>query len=103
MARCRLATASHDETARVWDAETGAALRVLRGHVGDVYSIAWSPGGRRLATVSVGKTVRVWDAGTGAELHVLSDASWVVLIAWSPGGRRLATAYDNSTARVWAV
>ena len=32
----RLATASDDETAKVWDAETGKELLTLRGHSGSV-------------------------------------------------------------------
>jgi len=32
----RLATASFDETARLWDAETGALETTLEGHIGGV-------------------------------------------------------------------
>ena len=45
----------------MWDAETGVALHVLRGHDGGVSSVAWSPDGRRLATASWDETARVWE------------------------------------------
>ncbi|MCA9688081.1 MAG: hypothetical protein KC636_00615, partial [Myxococcales bacterium] len=44
----RLATASLDDTARVWDARTGELLVTLRGHEDDVVALAYSPDGARL-------------------------------------------------------
>src|ERR1022692_423535 len=44
----RIVTASNDNTARVWDAQTGAELAVLKGHEGSVHSAAFSPDGRRI-------------------------------------------------------
>ena len=57
----RIATASRDGTARVWDAASGAEALTLKGHTGDVSSVSWSPDGRRIATASSDKTARVWD------------------------------------------
>ncbi len=56
----RLATASEDQTAKVWDAETGKELLTLRGHSGSVYGVAYSPDGKRLATASADGTVQVY-------------------------------------------
>jgi WD40 repeat protein len=55
-----LATASADDTARVWDAATGATVRTLTGHTSEVVSVAWSPDGRHLATASDDDTARIW-------------------------------------------
>jgi len=46
----RLATASWDKTAGVWDAKTGRELLTLSGHEDGISSVAWSPDGKRLAT-----------------------------------------------------
>jgi hypothetical protein len=98
----RLATGSQDNTAKVWDAETGKELLTLSGHVNGVSSVAWNPDGKRLATGSDDSTAKVWDAGSGRELLTLSGhSSYVRSVAWSPDGKRLATGIDDSTAKVW--
>ena len=64
----RIVTASRDNTARLWDAKTGAALATLSGHTDAVTSAAFSPDGSRVVTASEDKTARLWDAKTGAAL-----------------------------------
>ena len=64
----RLATASADQTAKVWDAESGKELLTLRGHSDTVNGVAFSPDGKRLATASDDQTAKVWDAESGKEL-----------------------------------
>jgi KaiC/GvpD/RAD55 family RecA-like ATPase len=56
----RLATASWDQTAKVWDAESGKELLTLRGHSSYVYGVAFSPDGKRLVTSSADATVQVY-------------------------------------------
>jgi len=57
----RLATASRDKTARLWDPATGEHLRTLTGYTGKVSGVAFSPDGRLLATASLDKTARLWN------------------------------------------
>ncbi|MFE2302454.1 WD40 repeat domain-containing protein, partial [Streptomyces sp. NPDC059445] len=67
----RLATASHDHTARIWDPATGGVLHTLLGHSASVAAVVWSPDGTRLATASHDHTARIWDPATGGVLHTL--------------------------------
>jgi transducin (beta)-like 1 len=43
-------SASFDTTARLWDADTGACLKVFTHHKKPIYAISFSPDGRWLAT-----------------------------------------------------
>jgi WD40 repeat protein len=98
----RLATASVDKTAIVWDAETGRELLTFRGHGGYVFGIVWSPDGSKLASASQDGTAKVWEAQTGRELLTLrGHRSAVNSVAWSADGRKLATAGNDQTAKVW--
>jgi WD40 repeat protein len=50
-----------------------------------VWSVAWSPDGRRLATASWDQTAKVWDAASGQEVLTLrGHTDRVVSVAWSP-------------------
>jgi len=56
-----LASASYDNTVRLWDAATGQSLRTLNDHTGVVASVAWSPDGKTLASASGDNTIRLWN------------------------------------------
>ena len=97
----RIATASLDNTARVWNADGQGDPIVLRGD-GCVITVAWSPDGKRIVTASEDKTARVWNAdGQGDPIVLRGHESDVNSAAWSPDGRRIATASLDNTARVW--
>ena len=79
----RVVTGSEDRTAKIWDAASGTELLTLKGHGSDalppafspnlwvVYSVAFSPDGKRVVTGSVDTTAKIWDVETGKELLTL--------------------------------
>jgi WD40 repeat protein/serine/threonine protein kinase/TPR repeat protein len=98
----RVATASGDGTARIWDANTGAVLGILRGHSAAIYAIEFSPDGRYVVTASDDATARVWDANSGTPVSVMVGHNSPVSAAhYSPDGMHVVTASADATARVW--
>jgi hypothetical protein len=98
----RLATASSDRTAKVWEAASGRELLTIQGHTSEVYFVSWSPDGQRLGTASADGTAKVWEAVSGREVFTLKGhTSCVETVLWSPDGLRLATASDDQTAKLW--
>ena len=98
----RIATASDDHTARIWDTTTGREIITLRGHAGQVQSSAFSPDGVRIVTASRDGTARIWDVITGRESSVLlGHEDGVLMAAFSPGGARVVTASYDRTAQIW--
>ena len=93
----RVATASSDRTAVVWDTATGKKLGTLAGHTSVVTSVSFSPDGKRVVTASEDGTTRLWEADSGRELVCLvsldAGKDWLVvtpegLFDGSAGGRQ---------------
>lgn len=63
-----LASASSDQTVKLWDPATGAIRKTLEGHSGTVRSVAFSPDDPLLASAS-NEEVKLWDPATGALQH----------------------------------
>jgi WD40 repeat protein len=60
----RLASGGGDNTVQLWDSQTGEQLATLRGHIGAVWSLAYSGDGKILATASGNKyrgEIQLWD------------------------------------------
>src|SRR5262249_41518074 len=103
----RVATASTDQTVRLWDVASGKCVGVLKGHTGPVEWVGFSPDGERLASSAVDSTVRLWDATDAWPLpaqedHMpwIADASSGAAVAFSRDGRRFATT-NRGKARLW--
>jgi WD40 repeat protein len=97
-----IVTGSHDRTAKVWNARTGAFLRELRVPADPVMSVCFSPDSTRIVTGTYDGPTKVWDARTGKPLLDLRGHTQPVLsVAYSPDGTRIATGSEDRTARIW--
>ena len=84
-------TARDDQTARVWDAQTGQPLTEPLRHASKVVSAQFSPDGKRVVTASDDRTARVWDAQTGQPLTEPLQTRRVASFSaqFSPDGKRV--------------
>ena len=101
----RIATASDDYTAQVWDATIGSHAVVYRGHSSYVEGVAWSPDSTRVVSGSADGTAQIWDATTGKHLYTYRGHNqWVNRVGWSSDGTRIVSCDQFSgggTVRVW--
>ncbi|MBC7822216.1 MAG: protein kinase, partial [Planctomycetaceae bacterium] len=98
----RVASASMDETVKVWDATSGQETLTLKGHKSFVWGVAFSPDGTRLASASDDLTVKLWDTTSGQEILTFKGhTSSVRSVAFSPDGKRLASAGWDGTVKLW--
>ena len=57
----RVVTGSYDNTARLWDASTGAEIAVLKAHTRAINAASFSPDGKRVVTGSDDNTAKILD------------------------------------------
>lgn len=97
----KILTGSKDQTALVWDIETGQVLCVSAQPRGEVASVAFSPDGQFIVTGTralglVPGQAYIWSAVTGLFIRVLdAHMSDVTSVAYSADGRYLATGSRN--------
>ena len=71
-----LASASDDNTVRLWDVETGTAIgSALEGHSSEVNSVVFSPDGSKLVSASDDNTVCLWDVDVGNCLEIKQNCN----------------------------
>ncbi|KFA88258.1 hypothetical protein Q664_42485 [Archangium violaceum Cb vi76] len=99
----RIATASLDGTARVWDAASGRLLVTLSGYTtGPVEEARFSADGTRIVTTHRDDTPSLWDAASGQLLaRPFGEASLLRGAILSADGSRLFTRNGNGTIRIW--
>jgi WD40 repeat protein len=86
-----LATASEDQTVKLWDAATGGVLRTLSGHHAEVVGALFTPDGRRLVSFDRDEHIIVWDPATGREqLSFRARKEFDEAMEISPDGTTLA-------------
>ncbi len=88
----RIVTASGDNTAKIWDAETGECLLTLARHKDGVFSAVFNEAEDRIVTVSDDGTAKIWDVKTGESLVILANAFIMSSAVFNKTEDRIVTA-----------
>ncbi|KXJ83040.1 hypothetical protein RP20_CCG009652 [Aedes albopictus] len=90
------------DTTNDQDKEIWLTMKILRGHMEDVYDLSWSPNSMFLISGSVDNTAMVWDINKGKSMHIYSDhKGFVQGVAWDPKNQYLATLSTDRYFRVF--
>ena len=60
-----VATGSMDNTAKLWDVESGQEIFTLAGHKAEIVSLHFNTDGDKLLTSSFDNTAKIWDVSSG--------------------------------------
>jgi WD40 repeat protein len=97
-----LASASADDTVKLWHVSTGELHSTVGGHSGAICSMALSSDGKTLATGASNGDITLWDVTLGSPVMKLSGhLAKVRCLAFSPDGAWLISGSADKTIRQW--
>jgi WD40 repeat protein len=99
----QIIAADADGTIRIFDADTGVLRRTLRGHAGEVDTLALLPSGQAFSSGGVDGTVRNWSLTPLPVRPLVGHHEQSTSVAFSPDGTWLASGGMDGTVRIWDV
>ncbi len=101
-------TASDDNTAKLWNTETGAEISTLSGHRSRVIDADFSRDGSRILTASVDGAIGLWRLQENGVSHQVEQIAVlrgherdIVSAQFSADGAWIISASKDHTARLW--
>jgi WD40 repeat protein len=99
-----LATASHDQTVRIWDTSSGNCIVVFKGHKDIIYSVAWSPDSKLIASGSGDSTIRIWDLREQKHKLTINTGKTAAFdLAWLATGNIIVAGLLDRTVDFWNI
>jgi WD40 repeat protein/predicted Ser/Thr protein kinase len=86
----------------LYEVASGKRVAECIGHKEGIYSVAFSPDGKRIASASEDQLCCLWDVATGKKIaECRGHASKVLSVAFRPDGARVVTTSADGTVRQW--
>jgi WD40 repeat protein len=96
-----LASASHDQTIKLWHVNSRKEFRTLTGHLW-VYDVAFNHDGKLLASANGDHTVKLWDVQSYAELQTLeAHTGNVAAVVFVPHTQMVISGSWDYTIKIW--
>ncbi|GFQ95064.1 chromatin assembly factor 1 subunit B [Trichonephila clavata] len=77
-------------------------LKLLRGHLEDIYDISWSSDGNFLVSASMDNTAIIWDMQKFQKVHICSDSKgYVQGVTWDPLNAFIASIGSDRALRIF--
>lgn len=87
----------------IWDRKQDKAIRIMKGHNGDIWSLCFSPDGQYIVS-SGDREIIVWNVSTGDTLHTLTGHNGNIYdVCFSPDGNRVVSSSEDGTIKIWDV
>ncbi|HXR04154.1 MAG TPA: hypothetical protein VN836_05545, partial [Verrucomicrobiae bacterium] len=99
----RLATASLDQTIKVWSTSSWTLQQTFTGHTNGVTSVAFSPDGSKIVSGCVDGSVKVWDSNGNCLVTIAAHTLPVTATIFSTDGSRVISSSDDGTVRLWSA
>nr|VFJ52061.1 MAG: WD40 repeat [Candidatus Kentron sp. FM]VFJ62996.1 MAG: WD40 repeat [Candidatus Kentron sp. FM]VFK14335.1 MAG: WD40 repeat [Candidatus Kentron sp. FM] len=98
----RLLSASHDNTMRLWDMDSGAVLRIFQGHTAGLWSIALDEARGRIYTAANDGLLRRWPLATPHQWLWEMPGS-PISAAIHPSGRLVSVGFADGALRLYPL
>ena len=81
----KVLTASDDNIARIWNAETGKVIVTMAGHTASIAAATFNADGSKVLTCSEDGSIKVWNAGSGKTIGTTqTDSDPVIACRFAP-------------------
>ncbi|HLY12646.1 MAG TPA: c-type cytochrome domain-containing protein [Planctomycetota bacterium] len=95
-----LASGSADKLIKLFDAQSGAFIRLFEGHTQHVLGLAWKRSGRILFSAGADKVAKVWDLVSGEQLKTIEGfRKEVTAISWLEAQNEMLLASGDGQLR----
>jgi chromatin assembly factor 1 subunit B len=76
--------------------------KILRGHLSDIYDLAWSPDSKHIISGSVDNSSKLWNIDKGKIIQNNNDHSHFVQgVSWDPRNKYVITQSSDKSVRVY--